>query len=282
MGGLILVGLVAALILWLGFKQGFFRWTPENHWNRGIRLYHVVAGFALYFAVSLLLPYVYIPLLRPHFAAPEQYIGFLTWVNFLLSMTIFGALLVLVRWLPKAVRARIWRSETAVQSYGLDLRMSFFAWCLAFPLILFINQLVEGFLYQVIGVEQIPDQMAVRFIKMTAEYPFYFLLAIIAVIALAPLIEEFLFRGLLQSFIRKYLGAKQAIVITAVCFSCFHLSPEQGLGNIPILLSLFPLALFLGFLYERQRSLCASIGLHSLFNLCSVLNLYFMGGIPCA
>lgn len=282
MGGLILVGLIAALILWLGAKQGFFRWTSENTWNRGIRLVHVGAGFALYFAVSLLLPSVYIHLLRSHFAAPEQYIGFLTWINFLLSMTILVALFVLTRWLPRLVRERIWRSETAVQSYGQDLRMGFFAWCLAFPLILFINQLVEDFLYRVIGVEQIPDQVAVRFIKMTAEFPFYFFLAIIAVTVLAPLIEEFLFRGLLQTFIRKYLGAKQAIFITAFCFSCFHLSLEQGLGNIPILLSLFPLALFLGFLYERQRSLFASISLHSLFNLCSILNLYFMGGIPCA
>jgi membrane protease YdiL (CAAX protease family) len=281
-GGLILVGIAATFILWLGWKQGFFRWHPEEEWNPDIRLYQVAAGFAIYFVISILAPSLFIPLLRPYFPLPESYVGYATWINFLLSATIFAALFLLWCYLPNNVRRSIWKSKSASQTYGRDLQMSFFAWCLAFPTVLFVNQLLEDFLYHVIGIEQIPDQIAVRFIKMTAEYPFYFFLAITAVVILAPLIEEFLFRGLLQSFIRKHLGAKQAIVITALCFSCFHLSLAQGFGNIPIVSSLFPLALFLGFLYERQRSLLSSIGLHSLFNALSILNLYFMGGIPCA
>jgi hypothetical protein len=124
-----------------------------------------------------------------------------------------------------------------------------------------------------------PDQTAVRFVKMTLEHPPYFLLAALSVSVLAPLIEETLFRGFLQSFIRKHLGSTQAIWITATCFSLFHFSLDQGVGNIPIIGSLFCLALFLGFLYEKQRSLLASITLHATFNTFSILNLYFLGDV---
>ena len=40
----------------------------------------------------------------------------------------------------------------------------------------------------------------------------------------------------------------------------------------------FILALFLGYLYERQGSLIAPIALHASFNAISVMNIYFLGG----
>ena len=86
-----------------------------------------------------------------------------------------------------------------------------------------------------------------------------------------------LFRGFLQTYIRKHLGPKQAIVITSLCFSFFHYASGQGLGNIMIITSLFVLALFLGFLYEKQGSLLAPMVLHASFNTISVINLYLFG-----
>ncbi|MBI3211827.1 MAG: CPBP family intramembrane metalloprotease [Simkania negevensis] len=51
----------------------------------------------------------------------------------------------------------------------------------------------------------------------------------------------------------------------------FHLSSSQGVGNI----SLFIFALYLGFLYEKQCSLFASIALHMTFNSISVIRILF-------
>lgn len=279
---LLLIAFFSAAILWFGWKQGFFRWNPERDWNLSIRLLQVFAGFAIYFSISLFAPSIYASFLKdPFISTPEKFIGYATWLNFLLAGTIAAVLFFFWLTMKSPCKERIWRSPTAHQSYGKDLQMSFYAWCLSFPIVLFLNQALEKFL-NAIGIDYIPDQVAVRFVKMTAEYPFYFSLALAAIVIFAPLIEEFLFRGLLQSFIRKHLGSKQAIFITALCFSFFHFSPEQGWGNLPIIGSLLPLALFLGFLYERQRSLFASIGMHSFFNLFSIVNLYFLGGIPCA
>jgi membrane protease YdiL (CAAX protease family) len=61
-----------------------------------------------------------------------------------------------------------------------------------------------------------------------------------------------------------------AIVFSSICFSAFHFSFSQGIGNISLLFSLFVFALFLGFIYERQGSLFASISLHMTLNIVSV------------
>lgn len=282
MGEIAIAGIIAAGIVWIGWLQGFFRWAPDPTWNSGIALHHVIVAFALYFAISFLVGPLYIELLKPLFRSPYSEIGYASWLNFLLSFSILAAMLIWWRCLPRNVRLGIWRSDNAKQPYRQDVKFSLYSWCIAFPVVLFVNQLLETLLYVITHIKQIPDQLAVRFVKMTAAYPAYFLLAIFSIAVIAPLVEEFLFRGLLQSFIRKHLGSRQAILITAICFSFFHFSPEQGLGNLSIVTSLFPLALILGFIYERQRSLLASIGLHALFNAMSILNLYFLGGIPCA
>jgi membrane protease YdiL (CAAX protease family) len=68
---------------------------------------------------------------------------------------------------------------------------------------------------------------------------------------------------------------KKAIIFSALCFSLFHLAPSQGIGNISLVASLFLFALFLGFIYERQASLFASIGLHMTFNAVSTVRILF-------
>jgi len=150
---------------------------------------------------------------------------------------------------------------------------------ISFPLVIFVNQLFDWIVSNVLNVPQVPEQLAVYFLKMTFGHPLYFFLATLTIVVFAPLIEELLFRGFLQSFIRKQLGSKQAIFITSILFSFFHYSPEQGLANLTIIASLFTLSLFIGFSYEKTKSLATPIIFHSLFNTVNVCNLYFLGGI---
>ena len=91
----------------------------------------------------------------------------------------------------------------------------------------------------------------------------------------APLLEEFLFRGLFQTWIKKHLGVKAAILIASLCFALFHVSVAHGVGNLSLVPSLFVFSCFLGFIYERQKSLFASIVLHTTFNLVSTLRIIF-------
>lgn len=270
----LLFGAVAIYLLWQGHQRGFFRLSGRSSWNLGLRLWHVGVAFLLYFAIS----FIASPILQQILQVPPPF--FASWFVFLNSACIGAGLISFCGLLPRRTAFLIWRAEEAKQSYWQDIGMAIAAWCIAFPLVLLLSAILEWLVLALSGMPQLPEQVAVQFVRNTFQSPVSLLLSILSISILAPLIEELLFRGFLQSFIRKHLGSHQAIGITSLCFSLFHYSQNQGWGNIPIIGSLFALALFLGFIYERQKSLAASISLHALFNSISIFNLYFFGEVP--
>jgi membrane protease YdiL (CAAX protease family) len=90
---------------------------------------------------------------------------------------------------------------------------------------------------------------------------------ILAGAILAPIVEEFLFRGLLYRYLRKKRSLGFAIVFTAALFAIAHLVPTL----IP---SLFVFGIFLAWVVERYGSLYPAMVLHSLNNLTSILVVY--------
>lgn len=87
-------------------------------------------------------------------------------------------------------------------------------------------------------------------------------LVAIVVIA-APIVEEVMYRGLLQEGLRR-AGATpwQAILLASVFFACAHI----GVVQPHALLGLFVLGLGLGWSYEKTGRLWAPIAMHMLFN----------------
>lgn len=285
-GAIFLFGILSLLVLIIGWKRNFFFFPPETKiWPVPIRWIHVIGVFIIYFAVVLLITPFFGSILRRFFfagASPRELLGFVSWLNFINSILILSFLALFVFFLvPPFVRNRIWRREgEEKRPYSDDIYFALFAWLISFPIVLFLSQLLDWSVAHLFHVKEIPEQLAVHFLKMTFGNPLYLFLTILTIVFFAPIIEETLFRGFLQSFIRQHLGPKKAIGITATLFAFFHYSPEQGLGNIPIVGSLLALALFLGFVYEKKGSLFAPIALHASFNLISVLNLFFLGGFP--
>lgn len=99
-------------------------------------------------------------------------------------------------------------------------------------------------------------------LEVMAEFPSAYLQALIAFLAvvIAPLLEEMLFRGLLQSVIRSYVDRPwPAIVATSVLFAAVH----SDSWHWP---ALFVLSLGLGYAYEKSGSLLQPIFMHALFN----------------
>jgi CAAX protease family protein len=80
----------------------------------------------------------------------------------------------------------------------------------------------------------------------------------LSVIVAAPLYEELLFRVILQGALRSKLSAATAIGLSSVAFAFSHGFPDS--------LALLPLAVVLGFVFERRRSWLAVVVLHALFN----------------
>jgi membrane protease YdiL (CAAX protease family) len=129
-------------------------------------------------------------------------------------------------------------------------------------------------LYLSAGLENY-EQVAVRYLKLALSSPSMLMIALFMVLFAAPAIEEFLFRGLLQTCLKRFMPIKWAIALSSLCFAFFHFSPSQGIGNISLIASLFTFALYLGFIYERQASLIASFTLHMTFNTVSTLRILF-------
>jgi uncharacterized protein len=72
-----------------------------------------------------------------------------------------------------------------------------------------------------------------------------------------------IFRAMLQEGLARRLGATPAIAITAVLFSLVHGFPDA--------LALLPLAIILGYVYDRRQSVLSVVVIHALFNLTNIL-----------
>lgn len=151
---------------------------------------------------------------------------------------------------------------------GLSFRNIFMgaaAWFAAYPTVEFVGKLLAFAVYELLGGHSV-DQIAVEKVKSSAHYPAQHQAMMFSIIAIVPLLEELLFRGFLQTWLRQHFGRLPAIFGTSWIFALFHFSKTQGLTNITLIGSLFVLSCYLGFLRERQGSIWASIALHSFFN----------------
>lgn len=150
-------------------------------------------------------------------------------------------------------------------------------WFVAYPVTAFIGSLTKFLLTKIYADPGVLNQIAVSELKgMQGDSALSLVLSALWVVTIVPVLEELLFRGLLQGWLKNRFSVYKAIAITSIVFSFFHFSPLQGLSNIELLISLFTLSCFLGYLRERQDSLWASIALHSFFNGVSVA-IIFLG-----
>jgi uncharacterized protein len=243
---------------------------PAEPWKFPIRLIHVVGGYIVYLLTGLFGGMIL------NQKGPS--IASFCWVNFFVS--VFSVALLSWynrRFLPPEVRNQVFHNTSVPPHSKEDIVAGLKTLLFALPLFMIFSYSLDLLLRSWLGIEQLPDQLAVRFIKMTMTNPVYFVVTLLSLVCLVPLIEEFLFRGLLQSWLRQRFGSRPALWITALCFTLFHYAPAQGLANILILGSLLPLAVFLSFIYEKQQSLLASITLHAAFNAINIINLYVWG-----
>ena len=85
-----------------------------------------------------------------------------------------------------------------------------------------------------------------------------------AAVVLAPVCEEFLFRGFFYAVGKRYLGPLASGFASALLFAAIHQSLTAFAG-------LFVLALCLTLAYERTGSLLVPIGMHALYNFTSLI-----------
>jgi uncharacterized protein len=81
-------------------------------------------------------------------------------------------------------------------------------------------------------------------------------------VIMAPIEEELMYRVILQGTLQRHLPPTASILISATLFSAVH--------GFPDMVGLFPLALILGYLYQRTGSYLTVVTTHATFNAVTV------------
>jgi len=265
-------GLIGLFANWIAKRQHFFclpKVIAPPH------ILGFIPAFIVYLFLFLVGPTVIITLLTwvyaPLKTLLENHPPIMYGTAQLLSiMLITSYVIIYSLYQEKGVIKAIWKTSSS--SIWKDILMGIVIYLVAFPTVTCIDQIGDFFTTLIFGKIE-AEQVAVRFVRLSEDSVFMMSVAIFSTLIAAPILEEWIFRGYLQTYLKKKLGRGRAIFFSSLVFALFHLSPEQKIANFTLVLSLFSLALYLGFLYEKRQSLAASIALHMTFNSISVMRI---------
>lgn len=107
------------------------------------------------------------------------------------------------------------------------------------------------------GVEAEPQEVLRLMVDRGSGLMRFYLIAL--AVAIAPVAEEILFRGIVMPVLARHTGTAWALVASAAVFAALHM-------NLAAAAPLFVLGLVLGLAYLYSGSLTVPIALHSVFN----------------
>ncbi len=265
------VALLALIALSLAKVYGYFRLPSPS--VVPVRLRQVVGAFTVYFFSGFFLFPVLILLYRGGRGITTLQAG---WLQITSLTAVFIFLIGYCFLIEKKARRFIFcgESQITLKRFFKSIGMGALSWLIAYPLVLLVSFLL-GLVIQAFWGEIEFQQLAVKQLRKVMQYPLLFSVMVLFVTLIVPFMEELLFRGFLQSYLTRRIGRIGSICTTAAVFALVHFSISQGVGNIQLIGSLFVLALFLGWVYEREKTLIAPIAMHGVFNALSVALLFF-------
>jgi membrane protease YdiL (CAAX protease family) len=185
----------------------------------------------------------------------------------LLFLSAFGGIaLVLptIWWIVKRVERETLKE--GLYLYGASF-LSYVIWFL----VLILTFVGMGLLIHILGVQETPNFM------LNLEYPtpMHKILLLVAVVIIAPIVEEVVFRGFLQKrFSGTFLGIHGAIFVTAFIWAVIH-----GQYESVYIFVIFLIGIIFGYARVISNSLYIPIMMHAVLNLWSTLGLFYEKGV---
>lgn len=130
-------------------------------------------------------------------------------------------------------------------------------WLVALVPVLMVLPLALTVFFLAVGLmrpEDLPEML-----RRYAERPGGGAVLLLVIVGLAPLLEEFAFRGWMQQPLERRLGPGPAIGLTSIVFALMHFQPE----GIPIRMIA---GVVLGYTVWITRSIWAGVALHAVWN----------------
>jgi membrane protease YdiL (CAAX protease family) len=271
------LGLIAVVLLVRRGHLGAPAFVTAPRRNTGLGLGDLAVGLAMIVVLGLLLSPV-ATLLGLDRLPRES-------AHRMAAFAMLGQLVVLLPVVLYAL-ARVSGKPAGLSSLGLtshrprrDLRLALWGLLLAIVLVQAITamvMLVAAFFGHV--PPPVGHDLLAALIETDSRVTALVILA--AALALAPLFEEVIYRGLVQSALLEHFGieARWLVILTsALLFGAVHAGPAAW----HVLPGLVVLGVLLGWLYERTGSLLAPVLVHFGFNLVNVaLALLLTGAAP--
>lgn len=273
----LVIAIINSLFAW---SCGFYRLPTQKKRSEALVTGSQVAGgFIILMTVEILIVplfyYVWIFFKEgyiPDFSSHKLDVVQQGWLNVFAILATAFALLIYCFILGKQIMREVW--GTGIGNINgesiLNFLIGVLTWFVAYPLVAAVGQLMAMTL-SLFYLGPHVDQLAIKHLKSIMDEPWLFSVTMIQVVTIVPAIEELIFRGFLQTWLKEKFGITKAIAATSAIFAFFHFSVGQGMDNVELIVSLFALSCFLGFVRERRQSLWASIGLHATFNAISIL-----------
>jgi membrane protease YdiL (CAAX protease family) len=94
------------------------------------------------------------------------------------------------------------------------------------------------------------------------------IIIIVFAVAIAPIVEEFVFRFFIYGVLKRYVGCLLGVILSSLLFAAAH-------AHFPSFVPLFVLGSCLAIAYEWSGSILVSMTMHSLFNSLTLIALAF-------
>jgi membrane protease YdiL (CAAX protease family) len=94
------------------------------------------------------------------------------------------------------------------------------------------------------------------------------IIIIVFAVAIAPIVEEFVFRFFIFGVLKRYVGCLLGVILSSLLFAAAH-------AHFPSFVPLFVLGSCLAIAYEWSGSILVSMTMHSLFNSLTLIALAF-------
>jgi membrane protease YdiL (CAAX protease family) len=177
---------------------------------------------------------------------------------------------VLVFWLVRWHRE--WRGAMALppprERFVGHLVYGVIAGAILVPAIGLVAGVIEASLRQAVGhAVTTPEQVA------PGLSPFARFLLVTLAVVVAPISEEFFFRGILFRTVRDRHGFWPAAVASAIPFGLVHYVPAPAIDAAVLQLTMVFTGLGLAWVYERRGTIVASMAAHMAFNVIGVVTI---------
>lgn len=227
----------------------------SNQTIRPKRRWSALFLFPSWVFFSFLVSSLFLSLLLSVFS---NYIGSLNQsiVNLAITVSVYSITIIVVMTVPLLFKKRpvTWEllGLTRLPTFK-DIGLAIIGFVIYLILSVIVMTLVK-WLIPIIDLNQVQD---VGFSALSSRYEY--MLAFLALVVIAPIAEEVLFRGYLYGKLRQYVPIWASVIVTSLLFALVHLQ-----WNVAI--DVFVLSVILCLLREKTGSISSSIIVHMIKN----------------